>query len=111
MQRLINALRFSGMGLAAAWKSEEAFRQEVVLALILIPAALWLGDNAIERILLIGSVLLVLVFELLNSAIEAIVDRIGLEIHPHSKRAKDMGSAAVLFALIGVIVTWGILLA
>ena len=111
MLRLLDAFVYSAMGLAAAWKFEQAFRQECVLAIVFVPLALWYGGNAIEYILLIGSIMLVLIVELLNSALEAVVDRIGPDYHPLSKRAKDMGSAAVLVALIGMVMTWGIILA
>ena len=106
LQRLLNAARFSWDGLKAAWQHEEAFRQESILCLVLIPLALWLGESGVERALMIGSVLLVIIVELVNSAIEAIVDRIGLERHELSKRAKDIGSAAVLVALLNVAVIW-----
>lgn len=108
--RLINALRYSFDGLTAAYRHEDAFRQEVWLALILIPLAIFLPASGIGKALMIGSVLLVLVAELLNSAIEAAVDRVSLERHRLAKRAKDIGSAAVLVALINVIVTWGLVL-
>jgi len=93
-------------GVKACWQNEEAFRQEMFLALIATPIAFWLGDNNIERVLLIGCMLLVLVTELLNSALEAIVDRIGEEHHELSGRAKDMGSAAVFFTLVWTVVVW-----
>ncbi len=86
----------------AAFRHEDAFRQEVFLAVLLIPLALYLGETGIERALMIGAVLLVLIVELLNSAVEAAVDRISLEHHPLIKRAKDMGSAAVMIALVNV---------
>lgn len=110
IRRLIHALGHSYDGLRSAWQHEEAFRQESLLALLLIPLAFWLGINGMERALLIGSVLLVLVTELLNSGIEAIVDRIGLERHELSKRAKDISSAAVLVALINASLIWLLLL-
>lgn len=104
--RIRNALCYSLDGLKAAYACEDAFRQEVWLAAILIPAALVLPVGGVGRALMIGSILLVLIVELLNSAIEAAVDRIGLESHRLSKRAKDIGSAAVLIALINVAVVW-----
>lgn len=104
--RIRNALCYSLDGLKAAYACEDAFRQEVWLAAILIPAALVLPVGGVGRALMIGSILLVLIVELLNSAIEAAVDRIGLENHRLSKRAKDIGSAAVLIALINVAVVW-----
>lgn len=108
--RLINALRYSLDGFAAAYRHEDAFRQETLLALILIPLALFLPATAIGKALMIGSVLLVLIVELLNSAVEAVVDRVSLERHHLAKRAKDIGSAAVLLALVNVVATWGLVL-
>lgn len=110
LQRVLNAAGYSWAGLTAAFRYEDAFRQEVFLALMLIPLALYLGDNGIERALMIGAVLGVLVVELLNSAVEAAVDRISLERHLLIKRAKDMGSAAVMIALINVLVVWALVL-
>ena len=94
-------------GLAAAWKSEAAFRQEVVLALVLLPIAFWLGEDAWQTSLLMLPVFMVLVTELLNTALEVVVDRIGDERHELSRRAKDIGSAAVFISLVALIVTWG----
>ncbi len=111
MRHLLNNFGFSTTELPAASKFEYAFRRECTLVIIFVLLALWYGDNAIEHALLIGSVLLVLIVEFLNSAIEAVVDRIGWEFHPISKRAKDMGSAAVFIALIGMVLIWGIILA
>ena len=110
LKRLINAAGYSIDGFKAAYRHEDAFRQEAHLALVLIPLAVWLGDSAIERALMIGSVLLVLIVELLNSAVEAAVDRISLDRHHLIKRAKDMGSAAVLIALINVVVVWALMI-
>jgi diacylglycerol kinase (ATP) len=107
--RVMRALRFSWAGLRAAYKKESAFRQELILATLLIPSGFWLGRDATERILLVGSVLLVLIVELLNSAVEATVDRGGLEWNKLAGRAKDMGSAAVLIALVMLMLTWGML--
>jgi len=104
--RFVDAAKYSTQGLKAAYKHEEAFRQEVWLAIILLPLAFYFADNGIELALLIGSLLLVLIVELLNSAIEAVVDRIGPEIHELAGRAKDIGSAAVSFALLNVAVIW-----
>jgi diacylglycerol kinase (ATP) len=98
--RAIKAAEYSCRGLAAAWRHEEAFRQEVVLALLMAPLAFVIADGFSERGLLLGSLLLVLVVELINSALEAITDRIGREHHELSRRAKDMGSAAVMLALV-----------
>ncbi len=110
LKRLFNAFVYSLDGFRAAFKHEDAFRQEALLALVAVPLALWLGKSSVERALMIGSVLLVLIVELLNSAIEAAVDRISLEHHHLIKRAKDMGSAAVLVSLINAAVIWGIVL-
>lgn len=106
LTRLINALGYSRDGLAAAWKNEAAFREEVLLAAIALPLAVWLGHNGIERALLIGSVLFVLIVEILNSAVEAVVDKASPEKHELAKRAKDMGSAAVLLSLLNALVVW-----
>ncbi|MCW9717538.1 diacylglycerol kinase [Avibacterium sp. 21-599] len=107
LTHLIKSTGYSLKGLKSAFKNEAAFRHEVSLACLLIPLAFWLASNKIELILMIGSVLLVLVAELLNSAIEAVVDRIGTEHHELSGRAKDQGSAAVFIALVIVVITWG----
>lgn len=110
LRRLINATRYSADGLRAAFRHEDAFRQEVVASLLLVPLALWLGHSGVERALMAGSLLVVLVVELLNSAIEATVDRISLENHQLAKRAKDIGSAAVMVALANVLLVWGLIL-
>lgn len=104
--RFIKAAEYSWFGFRAAFKFEEAFRQEVVLVLILSPFAFFVSDNGVELALLMGSLLLVLIVELLNSAVEAVVDRIGPEKHELSGRAKDIGSAAVFLALTTVCVVW-----
>ncbi|MGE5338869.1 MAG: diacylglycerol kinase [Gemmatimonadota bacterium] len=106
LQRVLNATRYSLDGLRDAWTHEEAFRQEVLLAAVLIPVALLLPVTMVERILLIGAVLVVLIVELLNSAVEAAVDRDSLEINPLGKRAKDLTSAAVMLALLLAGGTW-----
>lgn len=106
VKRIINASRFSWQGLRAAYKHEEAFRQELLLLLVGIPLAFWLGDNALEIGLMISSIILLLIVEILNSAIEAVVDRFGGEMHELSGRAKDMGSAAVSLALLYALVCW-----
>ncbi|MBM4207456.1 MAG: diacylglycerol kinase [Gammaproteobacteria bacterium] len=106
LKRILNACVFSYYGYKATWEHEEAFRQEVLLFLVTTPIALWLGETVIEKLLLIGSMVLVLLVELLNSAIEAVVDRVGLERHELSGRAKDIGSAAVNLSLIWTAVTW-----
>ena len=110
LRRLFNAFGYSLAGFRAAYKHEDAFRQEVLLAIILIPLALWLPGSGIGKALMVGSVLLVIIVELLNSAIEATVDRISLENHDLAKRAKDIGSSAVLVSLVNVGVVWGLVL-
>jgi diacylglycerol kinase (ATP) len=106
LRRLVNATRYSIAGLAAAARHEDAFRQELLLAAVLVPLGLWLGRTGIERALLVGSMLLVLVVELLNSAVEATVDRVSLEDHSLAKRAKDLGSAAVMLSLATLAAVW-----
>lgn len=106
LRRLINATRYSLEGLAAAWRHENAFRQELVLAAVLAPVALLLPLPGSEKVLLIGSLLLVLIVELLNTAIEVAVDRDSVRIDPLAKRAKDYGSAAVMIALLVAAMTW-----
>ena len=106
LRRIWNAMFYSLQGITATWRHEAAFRQEVVLCIIMIPLAFLVGGSAVERALLAGTCLLVLVTELLNSAIEAIVDRIGSEHHELSGRAKDIGSAAVFISLCAVGLTW-----
>ncbi len=110
LKRVFNALMYSLDGLKAALRYEDAFRQETLLALAMVPLAFYLEHGAVARVLMIGSVLLVLVVELLNSAVEAAVDRISFEHHHLIKRAKDMGSAAVLLSLLNVIITWAVIL-
>jgi diacylglycerol kinase (ATP) len=110
VKRVVYAALHSMHGLAAAWRNEAAFRQEAVLAVLLIPASAWIGRSWIEITLLAGSVMLVLIVELLNSALEATVDRISTETHPLSKRAKDIGSAAVLLALLLCTCIWAAVL-
>ena len=108
--RLFRALRYSYAGLRAVFLREAAFRQELVLAAALVPVAVWLGDDGAERALMIGALLMVLIVELLNSAVETVVDRIGAEFHDLSRRAKDIGSAAVLISLVNVPVVWTLVL-
>lgn len=110
LRRLMNAFGYSLQGFAAAFKHEDAFRQEVFLALVLIPLAVYLGESRVEQALMIASVLLVLIVELLNSAIEAAVDHTSIERHPLAKQAKDIGSAAVFIALIITAVVWGLMI-
>jgi len=109
LRRLASAAKNSLAGLREALRCEDAFRQEVIVATLLVPAALWIGRSAVERALLIASALLVLVVELLNSAVEATVDRISFENHRLAKRAKDIGSAAVLIALVNAAVVWALI--
>ena len=109
-KRLINATGYSFAGFKVAFKQEDAFRQEVLMTLILIPLAVYLSTNAIELVLLIFSTLLVPIVELLNSAIEATVDRISLEKHKLAKRAKDIGSAAVFLSLVNLSAVWLIII-
>lgn len=106
LDRILKASGYSAAGLRAAYGQEAAFRQEVWLALLLVPLAFWLGRDAVEIALLIGSVLLLLIVELLNSAVEATVDRISFELHDLAKRAKDYGSAAVALALLLCATVW-----
>jgi diacylglycerol kinase (ATP) len=110
LRRIWNAFSYSLSGLQAAYLNEDAFRQESLLAAVMIPVALALPVSGIGKALMIASVLLVLIVELLNSAIEAAIDRISLDRHRLSKRAKDIGSAAVLIALINVVTTWSLVL-
>jgi diacylglycerol kinase (ATP) len=107
--RLWHATCYSLAGLRAAWRNEAAFRQEVALSLVLVPAAFWLGSTAVERLMLIGSCLIVLITELLNSAVEAAIDRISDDPHSLSRRAKDMGSAAVFISLWLAGITWALI--
>ena len=106
IRRIVSAARNSLAGLAAAVRHEDAFRQELILAAVLVPIAIFMNVTYLEKALLVGSVLLVLVVELLNSAIEATVDRVSLEVHPLAKRAKDLGSAAVMLSLVLAASVW-----
>jgi len=106
VRRIINAFGYSMKGLRAAFKHESAFRQETALLIILLPIAILLGRTIVDYSILIGSLLLVMIVELLNSGLEAVVDRISDEHHKLAGRAKDMGSAAVFIALLNVIVIW-----
>ena len=110
LTRLFNALGYSRDGLAAAWKNEAAFREEVLLAIVAIPLAVFLGETGVDRALLIGSILLILIVEILNSGLEAIVDKASPEKHELAKQAKDMGSAAVLLSLISAATVWACVL-
>ena len=109
-KRLMNAFSYSIAGTLAAFKHEDAFRQEVVLAVVLTPVALYFGETAIDQALMISSLLFIIIVELLNSSIEATVDRISVKHHKLAKRAKDIGSAAVFFSLINAAVIWFLIL-
>ncbi|MEW8076899.1 MAG: diacylglycerol kinase [Candidatus Thiodiazotropha endolucinida] len=111
IRRLANALGWSMKGLTATFEHEEAFRQEVYLLILLAPLGFWLGNDGVERALLVAPLLIVLIVELINSAIESVVDRISDEKHKLSGRAKDQGSAAVLISLLLVVLCWGSVLA
>jgi len=108
--RILKAAVWSMQGLRAAWLHESSFRLEVYLLVVLTPLALWLGQTPVERVLLIGSCLLVLAAELLNSAIEAVIERYGPEHHELAGRAKDMGSAAVFVLMMNVLLCWSLIL-
>lgn len=109
LTRILKACGYSWAGLRAAWRYEAAFRQELLLIGALVPAALWLGQRPLEYLLLLGSGGLVLIVELLNSAVEAVTDRVGLESHELSARAKDLGSAAVMLSLVLMAAVWATL--
>ena len=108
--RLVAATKYSAAGLKAAFKSEEAFRLEVYVFIILAPLGLWLGDGGVEKLLLVGSVVQLMIVELLNTAIEVVINRISPEFHPLSGRAKDIGSACVLISIGMVVLTWSLVL-
>lgn len=110
IRRVLAATRYSFNGLLLAVKSEEAFKQEFALFLVLAPLGLWLGQTGIERLLLVAVLMLVLIVELLNTAIEAVVDRVSSDYHELSGQAKDLGSAAVFLSLTLVVLTWGLIL-
>ncbi|MPQ57028.1 diacylglycerol kinase [Duganella sp. FT27W] len=110
LKRIFSAFFYSMDGLKAAWRHEHAFRQELVLFIVATAIALALGISAFEKLVLIAVMVLILIVELINSAIEAVVDRISLERHPLSKNAKDFGSAAVLLACLLAAATWGVVL-
>lgn len=106
LQRLLDATRYSAKGLRACWKHESAFRQESALALVLLPLSFFIAQSLLQWLMLIAPLLLMLIVELLNSAVESVVDRFGDEIHELSGRAKDMGSAAVLLSLLLLAIAW-----
>lgn len=106
ISRIIAAGGYSWQGFRAAYQHEAAFRQELFLSIFLIPLALWIGETGLESALMIASLIIVLIAEIINSAIEAVVDRFGSEMHELSGRAKDMGSAAVFLALLNVTIVW-----
>jgi diacylglycerol kinase (ATP) len=108
--RVWSATQWSLQGLAAAWRLESSFRLEVYLFVVLAPLGLWLGETGVERALLVGCLMLVLIVEVVNSAVEAVVDRFGSEWHELAKRAKDMGSAAVFLCDLNVLLCWGLIL-
>jgi len=109
-RRLLRALHNSWLGFVGAWREEEAFRQECLLAAVVIPAGLWLGGSGLARALLVAPMLLILVVELLNSAVEATIDRIGVERHELSGLAKDLGSAAVFVSFVLLFAIWALVL-
>lgn len=109
LRRLRNAVGYSIAGIKAAYRNEDAFRQEVIMAVVLIPLAFYLGESRIEMALMIACVMLVIIVELINSSIEATVDRISLENHLLAKRAKDIGSAAVMLSLFNLVIVWGLI--
>ncbi len=110
LSHVLKAFGYSMKGFKAALQFEEAFRLELLALVVMVPAAIWLGSNGIERAIMVGSLLLVLIVELINSAIEAVVDRVGIEHHTLAGRAKDIGSAAVFMALLNVATVWGFIL-
>ena len=110
LTHVVAAFGYSMKGIRAAFIYERAFRLELAAGLILFPLALWLGQNGVEFALLFGSLMLVLAFEMVNSAIEAVVDRVGTDFHELSGRAKDLGSSSVFFAQMNVVMVWGFIL-
>ena len=109
-RQIWRALRWSILGLRAAWRHEASFRLEASLVVVLFPLGVWLGTNAIEKVILCSSLILVLAMELFNSAIEAVIDKVCPEFHELAGRAKDMGSAAVLLLMLNVVLCWGLIL-
>lgn len=109
-RRILNTLKFSGHGLLSAWKSEEAIRIELLLLPLVIVGAYYLGSTKVEQILMVSSALLIIIVELLNTAIEKTIDRISAEQHPLSKTVKDVGSAAVFLAIINFLIIWALII-
>ena len=109
-RRIVSATGYSIQGLKACWRLEAAFRQEVLAAIVLVPLALYFGQGGMEKAVLVGVIVLVFIVEILNSGVEAVVDRIGHEHHELSGLAKDLGSAAVMLSLVNVVVVWGLVL-
>jgi diacylglycerol kinase (ATP) len=109
LKRIWQAYIYSKAGFRACFKHEEAFRQEVFAMIVLVPLAIWLGNSPVERAVLVGALLMVPIAELLNSGIEAVVDRVGLEKHELSGRAKDIGSAAVFLSIANVLAVWSLI--
>jgi diacylglycerol kinase (ATP) len=109
LRHIGNAFIWSGAGIKSAWQKELAFRVEAIIIMVMVPLGIWLGRSAAERALLIASCLLILIIELLNSAIEAVVDRIGTDYHELSGRAKDMGSAAAFFSMLTAAIVWALI--
>ena len=110
IKHVVKAFGYSMAGLRAAWQYEEAFRIEILLFIILAPLGIWLGDTSMERVVLVDCLIIVLITELLNSAVETTVDRVSEEQHKLSGRAKNIGSAAVFIALLNVVLIWGLIL-
>jgi len=110
LKRILSAAGYSAKGLRSCWRNEAAFRQEVLASIVMIPLGLWLGETGLEKAVLIAVLLLVLIVEVLNSSIEAVVDRIGHEHHELSGLAKDQGSAAVMLSLLSVAIVWSLVL-
>ena len=110
LPRIMKAFGYSWAGIKSAWESEAAFRQECFVLAVLLPLTFFIGQTDIDRVVLISSLMIVILTELLNSAIEAVVDRVGLDYHPMAERAKDMGSAAVFVSIAMVIIIWAVIL-
>jgi len=109
IRHIINAVVYSGDGLKAAWDNEMAFRTEAIVIALMMPIGIWIGETAVQRALIIGSSMLILITELLNSALETVVDRISTEHHVLSKQAKDLGSAAAAVSMLTAVMVWGLI--